>query len=246
MDGFGLAPATTMNGQKPFTVAIMQPYFLPYAGYFRLFAAGDLFVIYDCVQFPRRGWVHRNRLADRDGRERWLTLPLEKAPRNALIRDLRFPAGAADLLADRLRPFHLTSEDRDVRPILEAMRDVRGSPIDYLEQLLEQVVGFLRLPWKVTRSSALEVPPAMRGQDRIIEIARRLGAARYVNAPGGRSLYDPQAFADAGIELRFLEPYRGSSSSILARIIREPRDDLANDVETTARDMGAELPERAG
>ena len=46
------------------TMAIMQPYFIPYAGYFRLFAASDLFVIYDCVQFPRRGWVHRNKLIE--------------------------------------------------------------------------------------------------------------------------------------------------------------------------------------
>ena len=63
----------------PFTVAVMQPYFIPYAGYFRLFAASDLFVIYDCVQFPRRGWVHRNRLLDRSGKLRWLTLPLDRA-----------------------------------------------------------------------------------------------------------------------------------------------------------------------
>ena len=64
------------------TFAVMQPYFFPYAGYFRLFAASDLFVIYDCVQFPRRGWVHRNLLPDASGSERWLTLPLEK-PRKA-------------------------------------------------------------------------------------------------------------------------------------------------------------------
>jgi hypothetical protein len=37
------------------TVAVMQPYFMPYAGYFRLFAAADVFVLFDCVQFPRRG-----------------------------------------------------------------------------------------------------------------------------------------------------------------------------------------------
>src|SRR3979411_2469618 len=79
----------------PHAVAIMQPYFIPYAGYFRLFAASDLFVIYDCVQFARRGWVHRNRLVDRGGTERWLTLPLQKAPRDVLIRDLRFAPDAA-------------------------------------------------------------------------------------------------------------------------------------------------------
>ena len=59
------------------TVAIMQPYFAPYAGYFRLLATTDLFVVYDCVQFPRRGWVHRNQLPDAAGKLDWLTLPLE-------------------------------------------------------------------------------------------------------------------------------------------------------------------------
>jgi hypothetical protein len=49
------------------TVSIMQPYFLPFAEYFRLFAASDVFVLLDDVQFPRRGWVHRNRLHDRGG-----------------------------------------------------------------------------------------------------------------------------------------------------------------------------------
>src|SRR5258706_15733139 len=88
---------------NPSAVAIMQPYFIPYAGYFRLFAATDLFVVYDCVQFPRRGWVHRNRLVDASGKERWLTLPIEKAPRDTLIKDLRFSVDAREILARRLR-----------------------------------------------------------------------------------------------------------------------------------------------
>src|SRR5258707_15843607 len=87
------------------TVAIMQPYFFPYAGYFRLFAASDLFVIYDCVQFPRRGWVHRNRLPDALGRESWLTLRLKKAPADVLIRDLQFSEDAAQAMENDLRRF---------------------------------------------------------------------------------------------------------------------------------------------
>src|SRR3982074_1250181 len=92
------------------TVAIMQPYFIPYAGYFRLFAATDLFVIYDCVQFPRRGWVHRNRLVDASGKERWLTWPMSKVPQQTLIRDLRFAPGAADVFAARLRSFTVLAQ----------------------------------------------------------------------------------------------------------------------------------------
>src|SRR6188474_1146913 len=87
----------------PTTVAIMQPYFIPYAGYFRLFAASDLFVIYDCVQFPRRGWVHRNQMLGPDGQECWLTLPLARMARDVRIRDLSFSADAGAILQERMR-----------------------------------------------------------------------------------------------------------------------------------------------
>jgi hypothetical protein len=225
----GLAGATE-EPPAPFTIAVMQPYFIPYAGYFRLFAASDLFVVYDCVQFPRRGWVHRNRLADRGGTERWLTLPLQKAPRDVLIRDLRFAPDGAALFARRLRPFPLLAAGGDLAPVMEALHDARGLPVDYIVRLLERIVAYLGLPWRVMRSSALDLPPSLRGQDRILEIARRLGARRYVNASGGRSLYDAAAFEGAGVELRFLRDYPGPSVSILTRLLSEDRDALARDV----------------
>src|SRR3990167_6427798 len=71
-------------------VAIMQPYFVPYLGYFRLFSQTDLFVIYDCVQFPRRGYVHRNQVPDQNGTPQWLTLPLEKCDQKTAILDLQW------------------------------------------------------------------------------------------------------------------------------------------------------------
>jgi hypothetical protein len=216
----------------------MQPYFIPYAGYFRLFAASDLFVIYDCVQFPRRGWVHRNRLIDAAGAERWLTLPLQKAPRDVLIRDLQFPVDAAQVFADRLRQFRLVARDPAASEhILAALRDVQGSPLEYIEHLLERIVTYCGIPWRVMRSSALCIPAEVRGQDRILEIARRLGARRYVNASGGRDLYDPKVFADGGIQLRFLSDYAGPQASILTRILHEDRDDIARDINASTEDI---------
>jgi hypothetical protein len=214
-----------------FTIAIMQPYFIPYTGYFRLFAASDLFVIYDCVQFPRRGWVHRNRLVDRSGNERWLTLPLAKAPQSVLIRDLRFAPNAEVVLTDRLRPFSLAASDTvAVAPVLEALGAVGGHPVDYIACLLERIVTYLGLPWTVIRSSSLNLPASFHGQDRILEIARRVGATRYVNASGGQELYQSASFADAGIDLKFLPAYPGPTVSILARILREGRAGLCLDV----------------
>ena len=228
--------AAATSSTAPFTIAVMQPYFIPYAGYFRLFAASDLFVIYDCVQFARRGWVHRNRLLDRSGALRWLTLPLQRAPREVLIRDLRFTPDAAALLDQRLRPFHIPDGEGDIAGILAALRDVHGTPVDYIVHLLEEIVSYLGLPWRVMRSSALELSPSLRGQDRILEIARRLGARRYVNAPGGRSLYEAAAFAQAGIELSFLPDYAGATASILTSLLNEERDTLAERILASAHD----------
>ena len=220
---------------RPFTVAIMQPYFIPYAGYFRLFAASDLFVIYDCVQFPRRGWVHRNQLLDRAGVTRWLTLPLEKAPQDTRICDLRFAADADILMAKRMRPFQFPKDDTTpFAGIMAAICDMRGTPIDYLERLLEFITAYLGLPWRVIRSSKLRLPTSLFGQQRILAIAQELGAHRYVNAPGGRSLYEPAAFARAGIELQFLSDFTGPTNSILGRLAVEDRNNLAQEIRDTA------------
>ena len=108
-----------------------------------------------------------------------------------------------------------------------------GHPVDYIVRLLECAVAWLGLPWNVIRSSSLDLPASLRGQDRILEIARRLGARRYVNPPGGRDLYDAAAFAGAGIELRFLPEYPGAVSSILTRIMDEDRSALAEEIRAT-------------
>ncbi len=214
----------------------MQPYFIPYAGYFRLFAASDLFVIYDCVQFPRRGWVHRNRLPDAFGTDRWLTLPLEKASRDVRICNLRFSADARDVLARRMRSMPLLTAPRDAEPdIVAALRDVGGAPVDYLERLLQMIVSQLGMKWEVVRSSTLGVPDLLRGQERVIEICRRLGATRYVNSPNGRTLYDAQTFVDAGIELCFLSDYPGPFFSILRRLLEEDTAALAQDIESSSQ-----------
>lgn len=202
------------------TVAIMQPYFIPYAGYFRLFAASDLFVILDCVQFPRTGWVHRNRLTDRNGNLIWLTLPLEKAPqRTTLIRDLHFRVDAGDALREQARRFPLF--DAPANPIDEiatAVLSPSGSVVDHIAALLEKTCAMLKLPFNVIRSSALDIDPGLRGWERIVAIARRQGADTYLNAPGGIGLYDLEDFRRSGVTLRFLVPYQGATASVLQRL----------------------------
>ena len=55
----------------------MQPYFLPYIGYWQLLAAVDRFVVYDNIQYAKKGWINRNRFL-RNGADAFFTVPLKK------------------------------------------------------------------------------------------------------------------------------------------------------------------------
>ena len=58
-------------------LAIMQPYFLPYIGYFQLISAVDVFVVYDNIKYTKKGWINRNRIIQ-NGRDGVFSLPLKK------------------------------------------------------------------------------------------------------------------------------------------------------------------------
>jgi hypothetical protein len=214
------------------SIAIMQPYFFPYAGYFRLFAGVDEFVIFDCVQFPRRGRVHRTEVPGPSGKIEWLTLPLAVQPRQVLINRLTFAAEARASFDQRLN--RLTWVESTNGPAAEQVRAFLHAPlssvIDYLENGIRLVANLLRFSIPIVRSSALKIDPSVRGQDRVIAIAMALGAARYVNAPGGRALYVPQSFQRAGIELNFLSLYRGRYFHMLQSLMVEQLDDIRGDV----------------
>ncbi len=211
------------------TIAIMQPYFFPYGGYYRLFAAADIFVILDCVQFPRRSRVYRSELK---GEGRWLTLPLSKSPRNSLIRDIGFAPDARERLQREIRNIGTTvNADNALRQgVVELLNYPEGHLVPYLEASLHLVVSALGLDCKIIRSSDLNVADHFRGQDRIIEIAQQLKATSYVNSPGGVGFYNQVDFAAAGIELRFLSDYHGSLTHFLPSLFEKSNSQLRNDV----------------
>ena len=221
------------------TVAVIQPYFFPYPGYFRLFAAADTVVMFDCVQFPRRGWVHRNRFALANGELDWLTLPIEKADRDVRIDALQFQQGADVRLRDALHRFPLLdSAATKHHPLLDAMLATGESSVaPYLVGLVDTVARALRIEKPMVRSSTLNIDPELHGQDRVIAIARTMGASRYVNPSGGRELYDHASFERAGMELCFLTPYEGASDSTLTRILAEGPEATAawDPLESTCR-----------
>lgn len=214
------------------TVAVIQPYFVPYAGYFRLFEAADYVVMFDCVQFPRRGWVHRNRFRLANGEYDWLTLALEKADRSASIASLRFAPYVKERLEETLPRFPLlASAKRNGDPSVDILFSMTTDLVTpYLIDVLRYFSNLLNLRFEPILSSSLQIDPTLRGQDRVIAIVQAMDGTRYVNPSGGRALYDTERFSASGIDLRFLTDYRGDTGSILARILTDRPEAVAADI----------------
>ena len=67
--------------------AIMQPYFLPYIGYFQLINAVDVFVVYDDVNYIKKGWINRNNILV-NGEGFLFNIPLQEVSQNKSINQI--------------------------------------------------------------------------------------------------------------------------------------------------------------
>lgn len=212
------------------TVAVMQPYFFPYLGYFSLFSRADIFVVYDNVQFPKEGWVHRNKLRKHNGELGWLTLPIRKCPLKTRINELDFNLELKEYFINSFGKFASLSKNNSfVTEWKDVIMRLDSKPVDYLVSNLERVCNYLDITFNVVYASDLDLNFNINAQDRVIEICKKVGATEYLNLPGGRDLYQHEAFASNGIKLSFLPNYEGEYVSCLQRILDEPRTNLINE-----------------
>lgn len=190
------------------TLAIMQPYFLPYIGYFSLMKAVDRFVVYDDVAFINRGWVNRNQLLV-GGKAHLFTIPLREASQNKKIREIALDE------TTRWREKLLRTVEQSYKkaphfaPAYSLLAQVLQTPAGTIADLalngLRAVNEYLGLRTELVPTSTLYENSPLKAQERILDICRREGASRYINPVGGMELYDKAAFADAGIELFFIQ-----------------------------------------
>jgi len=203
-------------------ICAMQPAFIPPASYFRLFAATDLFVILDNVQFDRRWYTHRQQLTDRNGKKQWLTLPIKHTPRDTTrILDLEWADDYQDRWLSELDKFASVEHF----PIPQGL-----SPVMFICTGLFNTCNTLGIPLHIATSSAVPIPDDLRGQARIIAICEFLKATTYVNSPGGTSLYDPKAFADKNIKLEFLPEWTGDNRSVIERLTDQSPEEIREDI----------------
>lgn len=185
----------------------MQPYFFPYIGYFQLIASADLFIVYDNIQYTKKGWINRNRILTAHG-EAMISLPLKRDSDYLDVRDREL---AGDFRRDKLLN-QIRSAYRGAPHFVVTMELVERvvahdtqSLFDFLHNSIVLTCRQLGIETPIEVSSHIPVDHSLKGQEKVLAICSAVGADAYVNAIGGRELYARNAFAEAGIELSFLQ-----------------------------------------
>lgn len=186
----------------------MQPYFLPYLGYFQLIAACDCFVIYDNVQFIKNGWIERNRYL-LDGEPKWFGVPLAKGSHTQAILEKRIsPHFQIEPLINKLAfAYRKAPYVEQTLTWLEALLKLPAQNIaEFNELALRSCCSLLKLNTPIVRASEWAPQSHAKAQERVIEVIQSVGGTCYLNPVAGGDLYDADGFAQAGYALQLLRP----------------------------------------
>jgi len=189
-------------------VAIMQPYFFPYIGYWQLINAVDKFVIYDDVNFIKGGWINRNNILV-NGETKLINLRMDKASPNKLINEIEIDHNEI-YMKKLLKTINQSySKAPFFEEVFQLVKNVTSHDetnlARYLEFSIRKVNEYLGINTEILLSSEIKKSHDFKGQDKVLEMCKILCADQYINAIGGQDLYSKEDFISVGIELDFLK-----------------------------------------
>ena len=186
-------------------LGIMQPYFMPYIGYWQLMAAVDTYVVYDDVNYIKGGWVARNNIL-LNGQKHMFTITLNGASPNKLFNEITIKDDFKKFSrliesAYRKAPYYA-----EVSALLNKIYNYGDKSLGtFMMNSFQVVLDYLEIDTKLILSSTIEKDNSLRGKDKVKHICHLLGADTYYNAIGGQELYDKNDFRVDGINLQFVQ-----------------------------------------
>lgn len=207
-------------------LAIMQPYFFPYLGYYSLIKKSDKFILFDTVQFIRHGWIERNRILKPTESWQYVAVPLVKKPQSTLIREMEIKNNEdwqgkliSQLVHYKKRaPFY-----RDTLSVIEdAINFNTNSIVKLNENILKKTCAYFGIPLDISVFSEMNliIDEVTHPGEWALHISKALNGKEYINPPGGIEIFKPEKFQNAGIGLKFLgnnlKPYNQRRSTFEA------------------------------
>ena len=189
--------------------AIMQPYFFPSISYFRLVNAVDLFVFLDDAYYIKKGWINRNKIL-LDGQSHYININCKSLSQNKRINEIKIDFNKIEI-SKKLKTLHQAYKNapyfKDVYPLLEKSFLFDTEYLStYSSNTIIQTLKFLGIEKDFKFSSVdFKNTSNLKGQERIIDICKKSNTAIYINAEGGKKLYDKERFDREKIKLNFIE-----------------------------------------
>lgn len=190
-------------------VAIMQPYLFPYLGYWQLIKAVDLFVLFDDVNYIKRGWINRNNILV-NGNRYLFTIPLQDASCFKKINEISLSENSKgkeieNFLKTLKRAYSKAPYFGDVYGLLEnCFLSGENNISRLIEYSIRTLCGYIGINTEIKISSELANTQYFKGEERILDICTRLNADQYINPMGGVDLYSKNHFQEKSLELSFL------------------------------------------
>ncbi len=190
-------------------IAIMQPYFLPYIGYWQLLNCVDEFIVYDNIEFTKKGWFNRNRILEVD-HDRLFTIPIKKDS-DYLPVDKRYLGGDSDKeIARTLRIIQSNYTKAPyfavVYPVIEECFLFSNKNLfEYIFNSVSVICRYLDINTKIVVSSQVPIDHSLKSEKKVLAICKSEDADAYINPIGGMELYDTEEFKSNDITLRFIK-----------------------------------------
>jgi hypothetical protein len=190
-------------------LGIMQPYFMPYLGYFSLIKHTDLFILLDEVQFMRHGWIERNRILKQTGGWQYIAVPLQRHSQKIQIKDIQINNGIPwkRKMLDQLGYYKGAPYYWEVKKLLDIIFANDLQDISHLNQkCLKEVCKFLdiKTPIHIFSEMGLEIEIAKAADEWALSICNAIpDVTEYWNPPGGKNFFDTEKYKNNGLEIKF-------------------------------------------
>ena len=186
-------------------LGIMQPYFMPYIGYFQLMKAVDKYVVYDDVNYIKGGWANRNYILI-NGEKEMFTVTLQKASPNKLFNEIVIGDDFKKLMKTLQMNYSRAINFDQTMVLMERIISFPNKQLAvFIANSFREILSYLSVETEILMSSEIPKDNSLRGKDKIIQICEILGADTYYNAVGGKNLYDQEEFREHGITLNFVD-----------------------------------------
>ena len=189
-------------------LAIMQPYFFPYIGYFQLINAVDKFVFYDDVNYIKGGWINRNNIL-LNGEKKYFTLNLKESSSFKKINQI-FIDGRSEKLIKTINQSYSKAPyfDQGFPIIEEVILNINTSSLisEIAAMSVIKTSEYLDLKtiFEISSEKYCDTKDFERAE-RLIKICKLNKADTYINVLGGKELYKKETFKNNKIDLFFLQ-----------------------------------------